>query len=191
MKKLWIVMFFMLLAVKPGLSQFGIGAAGGMSYPGILESEPTGNNFKAGLGYELFIRHNLIRISDSFVIDGRYAYRHYTNEIELPFVLNTWFRYNYLTLDFLTTIKRIGEISFYTGIGGSLVTINADKDFFDFTDSVFLPEVILGSAWQIGSYYSCFVELSFQHSYINDVLQEKIPLTGIRLILGATMFLIE
>jgi len=191
MKKLWIFVFFILLCVKPGFTQFGIGAAGGTSYPGMLGSEPTGSHFQVGWGYELFIRHNLIKISDSFIIDGRYAYRHYTNEIELPFVLNTWFRYNYLTLSFLTTIKRFGEVSLYTGIGASLVNINADKDFFDFTDSVFLPEIILGSAWEIGFYYSLFAEISFHHSYLNDVLHEKIPLTGIRFIVGATMFLIE
>jgi hypothetical protein len=191
MKNFWIIVFFILVSVKSGFSQFGIGAAGGTSYPGMLESEPTGNHFQAGWGYELFIRHNLIKISDSFVIDGRYAYRHYTNEIELPFVLSTWFSYNYLTLCFLTTIKKLGEVSLYTGIGGSLVNITADKDFFDFTDSIFLPEIIFGSAWQIGSYYNLFGEISFQHSHLNDVLHEKIPLTGIRFIVGATMFLIE
>ena len=191
MKKIFIIIVLLTISYNFSRAQFGIGASGGLLHPGFLEAEPSGSKFKAEWGYELFVRHDLIQIDESFSIQGRYAYRHFTNKIKLPNLLDTWFRFNYLTVDLLATFKRFDDISLYTGLGVSLLTINADKDWLNFTGTLFLPEIILGSEWMLSLHYNLFSEISMQFGSIKDVNRESIPITGVRFIIGATMFLTE
>ncbi len=189
MNKVLIVGILVFVLTQSGYSQVGIGASGGLLHPGLLKSGQSESQFQPGWGYEFFVRHDLIHISDSFVINARYTYRYYKNEIELPFVLDTWFKFKYLTIDIFGEFAGSESFGWYFGAGGSLVSVNAEKDFFQYTKSVFISEILLGGEWQLNSNYNIFTEISLQFGALNDIMEESIPISGIRFILGATMFL--
>jgi len=189
MHRMLIVVISVLVFSSISLSQVGIGVSGGLLHPGIYKSEQSESQFNLAWGYELFFRHDLVHISDSFTVDARYEYRYYKTTIELPFVLDTWFKFKYLTVDFLAEFAASEQLNWYFGVGGSLVSVNAEKDFFYYTESIFIPEILLGGGWQIHTNYNIFSELSFQFGTLNNVLEESIPVSGFRCILGATMFL--
>lgn len=189
MKKALIVGISVFVLSNSVFSQVGIGVGGGLLYPGLYKSEQSKSQFNSGWGYEFFIRHDLIPISESFKIDARYGYRYYKSTIELPFVLDTWFKFKYLTVDFLGEFAGSEKLHWYFGIGGSLVSVNTEKDFFQYTKSIFIPEMLVGGEWQLHTNYNIFSELSFQFGTLNNVIEESVPVSGFRFILGATMFL--
>ncbi len=191
MKKLLTVLFLVSIFTGTGFSQFGIGATGGGFYPGLMKAEDSGSRFEAGWGFGLFLRHSVEDVIDTLDITGRYAYRRYVNKIVLPNVLDTWFTFTYLNVDFLITLKRYDEFKLYTGIGAGLLTATADKDFLHFTDSEIIPEILLGGEWQLGKSYNFFMETSMQFGSIKSEDGRSIPITGFRFIAGATMFLTE
>jgi len=118
-------------------------------------------------------------------------FRYYRSQIELPFVLDTWFKFRYLTLNLFTDIVSDESLAFYVGLGGSLVTLNADKDFISITESIFVPELALGGEYFLSRNYSVFTELSFQTGSVNIDLDESLSLMGIRFIIGVTMYLLN
>ena len=191
MKKILIIVFIIFIALQDGYTQTGIGGSAGMNYYGIASSDPSASQFKAGWGYEVFFRHDLFKIGPSNMISARYTYRHHQNSIELPFVLDTRFIFKYLTIDFIMDVYKTEKFSVYPGLGLSLVTINAEKDWYQYTDSPLVPEIILGGEWRFADYYCLFTEISLQHGALKDVLGEDIPISGVRFILGFTMFISE
>jgi opacity protein-like surface antigen len=191
LKKPTLLYVFLLIIVQTGWTQVGIGISCGTLYPGLISSDQSGSRFEAGWGYEIFFRHDIAQIADSLFITGRYSYRNYSNQIELPNVLDTWFKFKYLTVNGLVDFYNLDPIFFYAGIGLSLVSINAEKDLLRVTETEFIPEILLGCEWLISRHYNFFAEISMQYGAVNNVLDEKISLTGFRLILGATMFLTE
>lgn len=190
MRKFFIIVCIFLI-VPASQAQFGIGASGGLLYPGLISSDPSGSQFKIGGGYELFFRHGLFSFGDSSIVSARYAYRYNQNMIELPYVLDTHFKFKYLSVNLFADIYKYCDLSMYTGFGVSLVTINAEKDFYQFTDTQFVPEIILGSEWMFYPHHNIFAEISFQYGQLKDVLGESISLAGIRFVLGITMFLVN
>jgi len=172
-------------------AQFGLGAAGGILNPGLTKSNSSGSQFNTGWGYELFITHNVIKIADTLQVKARWSYRQYINEIELPYILDTWFTFKYLTINFLVDIYQFDEFSLYTGMGVSLVSVRANRDFFDYTDSIFVPELDLGLKWILSQNYNLFSELSFQYGKLSNIFGEDIPVSGIRFVIGAVMYLSE
>ena len=191
MKRLLMALLLVSIFAGNGFSQFGIGATGGGFYPGLMKDDKSGSRFEAGWGFGLFLRHSVEDVIDTLDITGRYAYRRYVNKIVLPNVLDTWFTFTYLNVDFLITLKRYDDFKIYTGIGAGLLTATADKDFLHFTDSQIIPEILVGVEWQLGKSYNVFVESSMQFGSINGENGESIPITGFRFIAGATMFLTE
>jgi len=191
MKKLMIIIVTLLVFTAVGEAQIGLGAAAGMLNPGLIKSEITETQFDPGWGYEFFIRHNLVQIGDSLMIKARWSYRHYKTTIILPNVLEIWFKFNYLTLDFFIDLVKFEKITLYSGLGGSLVSVNAAKDFLKITETEFVPELLIGGELLLSQNYNLFTEFSFQFGSINNVYDETISMTGFRIVLGATMFLIS
>ncbi len=167
---LLLIVLSIFAAGSAARAQFGIGASGGISYPGLMKSESTDSHFNSGWGYELFLTHTLFRLSDSLFVDARYSFRQYKNPIVLPIVLDTWFTFRYLTLTFLTDIYQAGEIALFTGIGGSLLTSTANNNFFEHTGTSFIPEINLGLKWIPTQHYTIFSELSLQFGALSEVL---------------------
>ena len=191
MKKMLIIVVVLLIFTKLSEAQFGLGASAGMLNPGLQKSEVSESQFDPGWGYELFIRHNLAQISDSLLLKARWSYRHYKTTIELPNVLETWFKFNYLTLDLFIDLIRSEKFILYSGLGGSLVSVNAEKDFLKVTETEFVPELLIGGELLLGQNYNLFTEFSFQFGSVTNVNDDTIPMTGFRIVVGATMFLIS
>ena len=191
MKKLILIAMLILAASSAGYAQFGLGASAGMLYPGIGKSDVSQSQFDPGWGYEFFIRHNLVQISDSLMVKARWSYRHYKTTTVLPNVLEIWFKFNYLTLDFFIDIIRSENFKLYSGLGGSLVSVFAEKDFLEVNATEFAPEIVLGGEYFLSENYNLFLEGSFQFGSVSDVDGQSIPMYGVRLVFGATMFLIS
>jgi len=173
-----------------GQAQFGIGSSAGMLNPGLITSDISEDRFDPGWGYELFIRHNLAQLGDSTQVKARWSYRSYKTTIELPNVLEIWFKFTYLTLDIYADLLNDDTFVLYSGLGGSLVSVNAEKDFLKVTETIFVPEIVVGGELILSDYYNLFTECSFQFGSVKAD-NDKIPLTGFRIVLGATMFLVS
>jgi len=191
MNKLMIIVVYSLIWTTVGTAQIGLGASAGMLHPGLIKSEVSETQFDPGWGYELFIRHNLVQIADSLMLKARWSYRHYKTTIELPYVLEIWFKFNYLTLDLIIDLVKSEKFALYSGLGGSLVSVNAEKDFLKITETEFVPELLVGGELLLSRNYNLFTEFSFQFGSIKNVYEETISMTGFRIVIGATMFLIS
>ncbi len=191
MKRLMIIVVSLLIWNNIGRAQFGLGASAGMLHPGLNNSDVTDSQFDPGWGYDFFIRHNLAQIGDSLMLKARWSYRHYKTTIELPNVLEIWFKFNYLTLDLFMDLVKSEKFTLYSGLGGSLVSVNAEKDFLKVTKTEFVPEILLGGELLLSQNYNLFAECSFQFGSIGNVYDETIPMNGLRIVFGATMFLVS
>ena len=190
MRKLMIIVISILIMTALGQAQFGIGSSAGMLNPGLTTSDVSEDRFDPGWGYELFIRHDLARLGDSTQVKARWSYRYYKTTIELPNVLEIWFKFTYLTLDIYADLLNDNTFVLYSGLGGSLVSVNAEKDFLKVTETVFVPEIVVGGELLLSDYYNLFTECSLQFGSVKADT-DKIPLTGFRIVLGATMFLVS
>jgi hypothetical protein len=190
MKKQIIIAVLLCGMAGVGLAQFGIGAGGGIIYPGFSKSEVSGSQFGLGVGFDVLIRHTLLKLSDSLTIDARYSYRHYVADISLPRVLTTRFKFSYLSIAVSTDFYSVSSLDLYGGIGASLCTTNAIKDFLEVTETVMLPEVLIGIEYELSRYYNLYSEMDFQFGEIR-VRDDNLSLNGFRWIIGATMFLTE
>jgi len=191
MKKFMIIIAMVVIYNASGHAQIGLGASGGLLNAGLIKSDVSDSQFDPGWGYELFIRHNLAQLSDSLILKARWSYRHYKTTIELPNVLEIWFKFNYLTLDLFIDLLKSENFVLYSGLGGSLVSVNAEKDFLKVTETEFLPEILLGGEYYLSQNYNLFTEFSFQFGSVGNVYDGSIPMTGYRIVIGATMFLIS
>jgi hypothetical protein len=191
MKKILIIVVTLLIFTTISEAQIGLGAAVGMLNPGLLKSDVSESQFDPGWGYEFFIRHNLAQIGDSLMIKARWSYRHYKSTIELPNVLEIWFKFNSLSIDLFIDLVNSDNFVLYSGLGVSLVSVNAEKDFLKVTETEFVPEILVGGELSLSQNYNLFTEFSFQFGSVENVNNETIPFTGFRIVVGATMFLIS
>ena len=189
MKKLIVIVGLILIMTTFGRAEFGLGIGGGLLNPGLNKSDVSKSQFDQGWGYEFLIRHGFVQIADSIQVTARWSYRYFKTTIELPNVLEIWFKFNYLTLDIFVDLLESDTFGLYSGLGGSLVSVGAEKDFLKVTETAFVPEVVLGGELFLSQYYHLFTECSFQFGSIKTG-DDQIPLTGFRIVLGATMFLV-
>jgi opacity protein-like surface antigen len=190
MKKQLIITVLLLWSISEMRAQVGIGVGGGVIYPGFLKSDLSESQFEFGAGYEIFARHKLFKLSDNINIDAKYSYRKYYSQANLPFTAETRFTFDYLVFDLTTVISGSESFQFYAGAGVSLTNVQAAKDFLEVNETEVVPEVLAGMAYFFSEFYNIFMELSFQYGAVK-VREDKVPFTGMRLMIGATMFLTE
>ena len=190
MKKQLIIASFILILVANVSAKFGIGAGAGMIYPGFSKSSLYGSQFGVGAGFDVFLRHTLLNISDSLHIDARYSYRNYKADVILPNTATTRFNFSYLGLGLFINILRISDFYLYSGAGASLVTVQAVKDFLEVTETLIMPEISVGIEWNLSTHYNLFSQFDLQFGSIS-VRNDILPVNGFRLIIGGTMFLTE
>ena len=181
---LWICLFTMSSA------QVGIGGGGGLNYPGISASELHNSRFVLGAGYDIFIRHRLIKITKDLQLNAKYSVSNYFSDIDLSRVGKTRFNFNYLSIEVLTAIKTINSFVFTGGAGLNLVNVTAVQDYFESNESMIIPSVIVGAEYWFNKKYNVFANFNIQFGefYVNG---QNLPVHGFRLQLGATMFFTE
>ena len=189
MRKSILLLVSILILATSAEAQFGIGADAAMLDPGFNKSDVSQSQFDPGWGYEFFIRHNLVQIGDCLQLRARWSYRYDKTTIKLPNVLEIWFKFDYLTLNLFVNVIKSKNFILYSGLGGSLVSVNAEKDFLKVAETIFIPEVLLGGELMLSKYYNLFTECSFQSGSVKTDY-EVLPITGFRVVIGATMFLI-
>lgn len=190
MKKQLIITVFLLWIITETKAQVGIGVGGGIIYPGFIKSDLSESQFELGAGYEIFARHKLFKISDNVNIDAKYSYRKYFSQVNLPFTAETRFAFDYLVFGLSTVFSGSESFQFYAGAGVSLTNVQAAKDFLEINETEVVPEVLTGMAYFFSKFYNVFMEFSFQYGAVK-VRDDTIPFSGMRFMIGATMFLTE
>jgi hypothetical protein len=194
MKKQLIIHLFLISTVKLCIAQVGVGVGGGILHTGFLKSELNNSQFEVGMGYEFFARHKLFEITQQIGIDAKYSFRKYASRADLPFTASTRFDFNSLVVDFLTNFKKISDWQIYGGVGLAMVTASAEKDFLRVTETIFVPEILLGIELVLSKYFNFFSEFQFQFGSVKisySQYDDHLPITGGRIFVGGTMFLTE
>jgi hypothetical protein len=171
----------------------GIGAGGGILNPGFMKSDLYGSRFIAGGGYEFFARHKLIEFGPKFMVDARYAYRNYYCDIDLT-IGKIRFQFNYLNIELITKIKRLNHWQIYGGTGSGILSISGSPRYAkSIYETIIVPEILTGIEYLFGNDFNLFAEFLFQFGSFNLILDKSrtdiVPVTGVRFILGGTMFL--
>jgi len=191
MKKQLIITVLFCMLVGSGWARFGIGAAGGIIYPGFSKSDIFESQFGVGYGYEFFIRHQLLKVSDNFILDARYSYKNYRADINLANSFTSRFNFTYLTIGITADYYHFSDFALYAGGGVGLVTAHATRAYVqDVTETLMMPDVSAGIDWNLSTNYNLFSQLDFQFGVINSG-DDNIYLHGFRIIVGGTMFLTE
>ncbi len=189
MKKQIIIIAIVALMCPWLRAEVGFGAGGGILYPGFQSSKKYGSQFGVGFGFDLIGRHTLIKLDSLRAIDARYAYRSYYSDIELPSNSTTRFKFNYLVIGLTIDAFKISEFQVYGGAAAALVTAKAEQRYLDdVTESLMVPEILTGLEWELNSNYNLFVEFGLQFGSI-DISSDILSITGIRIMVGGTMFL--
>ena len=180
----------LLLSINISFSSVGIGIAGGALYPGFMKSNPNGSRFATGPGYEFFINHKLLKINPGFILNAQYSLRNYFCDIDLT-IGEIRFQFNYLSIDLVTNIVRVTPWEVYAGGGAGLLTISGSPRYSKTIDVVIvIPELITGIAYSFSKNFNLFSEVLIQFgSFESDSINDIIPVTGLRLVIGGTMFL--
>jgi hypothetical protein len=186
-----LILFGFSLVTSPLFGKTGIAASGGLLYPGFFKSERYGSQFRIGPGFDLMLRHRLFKFSPSFAIDSRYSIRNYYCDVNLSDG-SSRFQFAYLSIDLTIPIKRISHWQFYGGGGLSLTNISGKRDFFNdtVTGTALMPELVSGVAYLFGENFNLYLDLMVQFGSISiEEDKDVIPVHGIKVSLGGTMFL--
>jgi hypothetical protein len=189
--RIYLVSVILILNANISFARVGIGAGAGLIYPGFMKSDINASQFELGPGYELFARHQLFQINSEWDIEAHYHYRKYFSNAELPFTADTPFSFDYIVFNLSTAFKKTDIYKIYGGAGIGLVNVQAQKDFLDVNESIFIPELLMGISYYLGEYYDAFLELGIQFGRVKVRDDDDVPLTGLRLLIGATMYLTD
>jgi opacity protein-like surface antigen len=180
-----------LIFSGPISGKTGIAAGGGLLYPGFFKSERYGSQFRIGPGFDLTLRHRLFKITPSFIIDSRYSIRNYYCDVNLSDE-SARFHFAYLSIDLTVPFTTISQWQFYGGGGLSLANISGKRDYFNetVTGTALMPEILAGVEFLFGENFNLYFEMMLQYGSISiDVDKDVIPVHGVKLSLGGTMYL--
>jgi len=191
MKKIILIIFLWICLFSFSYSQVGIGAGGGLDYPGLSSSDNGNSKFNIGAGWDVFVRHRLIKITEDITLHAKYSASNYFSDIELVSIGNTRYHFNYLSVEMFTLVKKINSFSFVGGAGVNLVSVTAVQKYTEDTnESLLIPSVLIGAEYWFNQNYNIFGNINFQFGEFEDNGQ-NLPVNGFRFQVGATMFLTE
>ncbi len=184
-----ILILFIGINVTTAFAEAGFAAGGGLLYPGFQSSNKYESRYGVGFGFDLMIRHTLIKFDSSGTIDARYAFRSYYSDINLPSNSVTRFSFNYLVVGLTIDAVKLHDFQVYGGLAAALITAKAQPIYVDdITESLIVPEILAGIEWEINTSYNLFSEFGFQFGSL-DITSDILSITGVRWMFGATMFL--
>jgi len=181
------LILFTLITFSTIRAQTGMGAAGGGSYPGFSASAEQNNQFKVGYGYSLFLRHAVIGLSEHTKLHARYSADFFYNTIDLPSENNVKYTFTDFAAGLFVVFNRHTPYNFYGGLSISYVSSKTESRYFSFGSQEFLPKIFGGFEYQIAEYYNLFSEIFFQFGEI-AAAEEPLPVNGMGIMIGATMF---
>ena len=190
MNKLLIIIFILLCLFSVGFSQVGIGAGGGLNYPGMSSSDLGGSRFGIGAGWDVFVRHRLLKLNEKYTLHAKYSVSNYFSDIDLARVGNTRFKFNYLSVELLLPLKFVESFNLVGGTGIHIVTATAVQRYFESNESLFFPTIKIGSEYWFNKNYNIFADFNFQFGEFKDNGQ-NLPVNGLRFQVGVTMFFTE
>jgi hypothetical protein len=169
-------------------AQVGIGAGGGLYYPGLAESSASKSRFGIGAGYELFARHRLVSFSENVNMHAKYTYQNYFSDIDLPFTQRTRFSFDYLSISVFMKIFELYQFHVTGGAGMALVSVTASKDLLSVTETALVPHILLGLEKALGPDFNLYFDFVMQFGTVR-VREDNLPITGFKGIVGFTMFI--
>ena len=190
MKKMLMIIFFLLCLFSISFSQVGIGAGGGLIHPGMSSSDLAGSTFGIGAGWDVFVRHRLIKLNKNYTLHAKYSVSNYFSDINLARVGSTRFKFNYLSIELLLPKKIVESINIIGGAGIHIVTATAIQRYFESNETMFLPTIKIGTEYWFNKNYNLFADFNFQFGEFNDNGQ-NLSVNGLRFQVGATMFFTE
>jgi hypothetical protein len=186
-----LIVLISLFILGPLYAKTGIAASGGLLYPGLFKSDRYGSQFRIGPGFDLTLRHHLFRFDSTFAIDSRYSIRNYYCDVNLS-DQHARFHFSYLSIDLTIPLARVSHWQLYGGGGLSLANLSGERPYTDetVTDTVLMPEILCGVEWMFGENYNLYFESMFQFGNLTvKVDNDIIPVHGVKIALGGTMFL--
>ncbi len=187
---MWIVVLLSVISV-PLYAQIGIGAVGAAQYPGLFESEKYGSQFRLGPGYGFFVRHDLFQLGERYPFHARYQVKFFFNDIDLPKAGSTRYKFDEFAIDIWADLYRTLKWNMYSGISLNLLNVTGSSKYrSDYTGTQILPLIMAGVEYKISQSYDFFSEIFFQFAEI-DAGPEPLPISGMGLLLGVTMYISE
>jgi hypothetical protein len=180
-----------LMFAMPLFGQIGIGASGGIHYPGISESELYKIRFRAGPGYGFFVRHDLFTLGERYVFHARYKVKFFFNDTSLPNSGSSRYKFNEFAADVWMDLLSMKKANVYAGISLNLLNVTGRQKYrSDYTGTNIMPLLLTGLEYRLTESYNLFSEVFLQVAEI-DAGPEPLPIHGLGLMIGFTMFISE
>lgn len=193
--RVWLSVVFLFLVQQSAEARFGLGAGGGIIYPGFFKSSVYKTQFAAGFNYDVFIHYD----QEISGLDDRISYiiavSNGNADTKLTKTGTTNFKFNYLNLDIIYPVFHNNKMLLKMGIGAALATISAKKYSFEVNDSIFIPQIVIRGEYEINRDFNLFLNSSFQSGTLNVLFdyssKDELALHGLKMVFGATMFLTD
>ena len=188
------VMLFLL--TQSLLSQVGLGVIGSYKYPGLQSSQEYDIHFDGGVGYGFYVKHDLLELSGN-KIHLRYLAIISKHDANLPGLVtgsnDSQYRFSNLSVDILYEFFVRNNYKYYTGLSVNLLqTLSEGKFRATYSGTSIYPAVFLGWSFKFAEGFDSFAELQAGYGKTDaEGGPEEIPITGISLFVGLTMYLSE
>lgn len=185
-----------LLQTHALFSQVGIGVIGAYKYPGLQSSHEYDIHFNGGTGYGFYIKHDLLELSGN-VIHLRYLATISKHDANLPGLVtgsnDSEYRFSNLSLDVLYEFFVKNNYKYYTGISVNLLqTLSEGKFRATYSGTSIYPAVFLGWSYRFAYGFDSFAELQAGYGKTDaEGGPEEIPISGISIFVGLTMYISE
>ncbi len=187
-----IKIFFMATLLLPIIApaQVGLGGHGAFNYPGVSESEKSNIRLDGGLGYGLFLRHD-VWSAPGYAFHLRYNTSFSDHKATVPGFGDSDYELSSFGLDVLLEWRRQSLWRLYAGIGINLLSVTGKARFQNnYVGETLHPSLSFGARYSWFEGFDAFGELVINIAS-TDAGPENIPLYGPALRLGITMFLSE
>ena len=185
-----------LLLTQPLLSQVGIGVCAAYKYPGLQYSQEYDIHFAGGPGYGFFLKHDLLELSGN-KIHLRYLAIISKHDANLPGLVSgskdSEYRFSNLSVDILYEFFVKNNYKYYTGLSVNLLqTLSEGKFRATYSGTSIYPAVYLGWSYKFADGFDTFAELQAGYGKTDaGGGPEEIPVSGISLLVGLTMYISE
>jgi hypothetical protein len=191
MKHLYGILILVFILAGSAKAQIGVGATGAVQYPGFFESDKYGSQFRIGPGYGFFIRHDLFSLADTYAFHARYKVKFFFHDINLPKAGSTRYKFDHFSVDVWADVYTKMKWNIYSGVSLNLLNVTGSSKYrSDYTGTQILPVLMTGVEYNVTESYSIFSELFLQFAEI-DAGPEPLPISGLGLLLGVTMYISE